>query len=258
MTAAMRVLEAEPRYQTILSMFAIEGVTGLRLTASPDTPTTEIVSLSFNGWSPSLHAVQIRAHVEVGNGDVEAAVERFQPIATLQESRWRHAYGMSRRTEPFSKDPLRKVEHLEVDAAVAALAHDMGMHLRPTLRDRLGDLHQFRMHPGGAEHWNDTSCVMEMGDHRIALTRIVMTDRGGATFDGRTLVLPSEPLPETVLGELTGRAVSDVSAIHPLIDGRTIVSARNVAADPGFTGGGERGPTVELRVEPQPVDMPEK
>lgn len=210
--------------------------------------------LQFRGWSPSLHDVGVQLRVDERTADdLIRTTETVRRVVAIQRSRAERGRRRGRRT-PYSVNNRPHLAHLHVDRALTTLTELSQYSLKATLRSRLEDMHRYTSYDGGANHIHDKTAVHEM-DHEGTTISMVMTEivvRDGVVFDGSSLMVEQDRLPDTTLTALVGRPLADLVEIHPVIDGRIIQAARNMP--PSALGGRPRHCIhVALPFEPIPL-----
>lgn len=225
-----------------------------RVATGFDTMKAGLTRLQFRGWSPSLHAVLIQMTVDERTAeDLILSTETLRRVVAIQRSRAERGRRRGRRT-PYAVTNRPHLAHLHVDQALSMLTAMSQYSLKATLRSRIEDMHRFTSYDGGANHISDNTAVHEV-DHEGAAISIAMTEitvRDGVVFDGSSLVVDHDRLPDTTLAALVGRPLSDLVGIHPVIDGRIIQAARNMP--PSALGSRSRHAVhVTLPFEPIPL-----
>lgn len=224
---------------------------------SPNAAMGPVASVSFKGWSPSLHSTWIQAICRIPDGVddedrlADILLDGFRPAFRRQARRAADA-ALLGHALPL---PNGITEHLLIDEAMVALAGETGMDLAQAIRIGIGGLHgSSRLHRGGTRQRMPGMQIGEAeGDGavlRYAAPDVRITVRGrykAAMHRGDRIDARSGPLPETALTAAIGRTVGDVAYVHPILNGRRIVRAEN-----GFDGM-ER--IVSLHIEPRFVSI---
>ena len=218
---------------------AIAGVAVHGVNILARSPGKLRFSVFVNGWSPSLHAVDINylADVPVTDGGFALATARRQFSWAVREQRRRaqRALSMGRALPlPADRDPVTGMEgphlsHLHMDRALPPLAALDGDDLSGTIVDAVKDLHANPDDSNGGHRLADEMTSVSEVDGHMVVGRLVPIDTvpgKPCTFDGETLLIGGgADIPETVVALLPGRRVSDVMEVHPTLDVRTIVEA---------------------------------
>lgn len=226
----------------------IDGVKAIDLTPQPKLRPTPGLSLSFQGWSPSLHSAWIMTNLAlpVGIDDETALIEvvksAFADVARRQRRRAADAAALGHRS------PLRNgmVGHLLMDEAISAIASEGGTDLVELVRSTIGAIHNGTQntHGGGVEFGQVGQSVAEHAREghpalRFAMPRARLrapgSRRARAEHMGHRLRIYADHLPETLLAALVGQPLSSLANLHPLLDSRIIRRAENEGRAPRGT-----------------------
>jgi len=218
----------------------VPAVTCIELTPQPAAVRGQGLSLSFKGWSPSLHAAWTLAYEPFPDGvededlATDAMIALFDQVIQRQRDRAADALALGH------LEPLRNgmVEHLQMDVALAAI-YTQGKEERDLVefaRSAVGALHcSTTKHAGGATLGRIGQMVGESRRPDGTTIRYVAPqvkiyrDRGlpPSVFTGHHLRLHTDRLPETVLTALVGRPLRALAEVHPMLDDRPIRRADN-------------------------------
>lgn len=223
------------------ALAGIPGVDGIGLTPQPDGKRGAGLSLSYRGWSPSLHFAWTVAYEplpgDLGDEDevAEAMAGTFERVIHRQRLRARDADALGHAS------PLRNgmVDHLQIDRAIASiyLGSDDRRDLVEFVRSTVGAIHNgtTTRHAGGATLGRIGQMVGESvrpddTTFRYVAPRVRIYRTGGASpslFTGYHLRIHVDRLPETVLDALVGQPLSTLVKIHPDLDHRVIRRVEN-------------------------------
>lgn len=238
----------------------ISGVQVLGIYVLEDDVWTKRLSVSINGWSPSLHLVEIGYVADVAlnkDGTVirDDAVKAFAEAVGEQTRRAARGLALGRALPlPAGENPVTgaagpHVDHLLVDRALPVLADLDNDDFETSLINGVMDLHtQIQVPSNGGPHLADEiTSVTEEGD-RMTVRRLVPIDTLPGipcTFDGEILLVGGgREVPETVMPALPGRPLRTLITIHPQLDDRLILEV----------GTGDAG-DMALRLEPDLVPV---
>lgn len=221
--------------------------------------------ITFTGWSPSLHSVNIEMPIYADTGGQDEVLFHIGHRLDRQRARAAHAKSLGIHA-PLWGAGYNIIEHLWTDRSLVAM-RETAPGLQP-LKTRLASiLQQVHMmggnHDAGPVHAMASGVVAEMvfraarpdAGHDVTAgiglpARCDVKRFGGAameidpdgglkerrtlqssnpTYDGLLLTIPSGPLPEITLAALKGRPLRDLTEIHPELDGRIIDQARNAS-----------------------------
>lgn len=202
--------------------------------------------LHVDGWSPSLHEIDMVWRLTLDLAETPAQMERraiTQIGHQLKLQRTRAAAGLALgHAYPMTIGRVTKtataIRHLHADASalglrIAAL-DSLDAPAGSALEDiavKLHDIHRAVVATGADTL---TEAGSEISDHGRIRTVHVGYDRsadlpGRIALTGRHLSLFDVALPETVLAALPGKRLFALSPIHPVLDGRTIESVKQEA-----------------------------
>lgn len=229
---ATRVDEALKAFRSALT--EISGLEDVSVEKSADQGPAATISLTFRGYSPSLHGTWIRAvepiQDEEGEG-IATFVTRFTSVIERQRRRAADAKALGH-GKPL---PKNAIGHLQIDTAVPPLALENGTDLVGMVVNLIGTLHRHdRLHKGGGMMSRAGMAIGEIprGDevwrYVAPTTRIHVGDhKKAASLHGHQLRVAGATMPDTILNAMVGRTVGDLVRLHPAIDGRIVRSARN-------------------------------
>lgn len=195
--------------------------------------------LSVDGWSPSLHFLQMQWISRVDPGPSETLATRIvngiRGQLAIQSRRSRE--GVEAGTAlPFRiNGDLMRIErlgHLHMDATAAAVllrdGRAAGWDVERIVREGVQRQHD-ALHKGAIDN---------RGGRRLADQGVAVDDEIGVRFfetgstfgktaslHGETLTVICEPPPETTLVALTGRPVADFADIDEVVNRRTVTRA---------------------------------
>lgn len=227
-------------FRSCQSALEMDGVDTVDMEWSPNAARGPTVSVSFKGWSPTLHEtwVQVLGEPFTGVEDEDTAIDRlllgYQDAFARQRRRCEDAARLGRST-PF---PKKDVDHLWVDEAMAPLARTSGTDLHGSIRDVIGRVHRLEnVHRGGALHQLSAFAGAVTGESKKADTMLryacpsikmrTAAGRTGVVHSGHMLTIQADRLPQTLLMALVGRPLRDLAEIHPKLNDRTIRLAEN-------------------------------
>jgi len=215
------------------------------------------VSVEMQGWSPSLHRIDIQYARDMGGVAPEDLTthmvdKAFMDAIVEQGERSKagmfmelHAPLPLRPSEPASamRNPVKRssmfakaeMRHLLVDASLPAVAASDGEDLDSMLRKLLDETHRAGKAWEGGSYVSDlTGHIIECGLGRVIGAEVDVTlsnapGGGYGTYDGLALHLRGVTLPETVLIHAAGRPLGDMIKVHPALDGRVVQMAETEA-----------------------------
>ena len=233
-------------------MLAIDGLTQVTLDTVAMGPPPH-VRVAARGWSPSLHPIRILLDVRVDLAreahEIAADIlDRIAPELDEQRRRSKAAYDLFGRIEPLDLGHAVDLDHLWIDVSLDPLCRVAGYTLREHLPAIIRRVHGPTVdHRGGPVHGTLAGFVAERerasadgGFVREAGVMIPFDGTEGVgcqdgrpphppfAYDGATLSIHAEPVPETVAALLVGRPLSDLVRLHPALDRRTIASIDQV------------------------------
>lgn len=207
------------------------------------------VCVAARGWSPSLHWINLKfkADVDLTQSPGRIAADILQAIAPgveRQRLRSKAAHDMFGRIVPLDVGFAADVHHMWVDASLDPLCRVAGNTLAGHLPAVVKRIHEPIMdHDGGPVHGTMAGYVeereapdVEGGMIREAGVLLPFDGTEGTgcedgrpphppfLYDGATLSIHTDPIPETVAATLPGRPLSDLVLLHPALDRRTIAS----------------------------------
>lgn len=230
---------------------AIPGIESINLEWSPKTVAGPAISVSFSGWSPSLHRISVQAIQPLPQEDMDEEAIADQILVQLRDvfERQRRRAGDAARLGHGSPLPNGAISHLEIDRAMIPLAQDYGTDLMGAMRNAVGTLHRNeQLHRGGALLRQPGAMVGEVlrdeGNLRFVAPSIKIRAAGSrraAVHHGHLVAIYAEHLPETALSALIGRPIGNLVSLHPSLDDRPVRRAEN-------RGTRER-PMIELGID---------
>lgn len=219
------------------ALHAIAGVEYVDVRWAAKGRMAPSVTMSFKGWSPSLHGITVEATEAMPQGieDEDALtghfLERFAPVIERQRMRARDAKALGA-SAPL---PNGQVDHLMIDSAMPPIAREHGTDMMGTIRNTIGTLHsrndthhggQLIRRPGmiiGESHQADRTLRYVAPSIKMRIDR----RRRGVVHTGPWVLVTTDHLPETTLAAAIGRRIGDVVSIHPSLDERIIRQAEN-------------------------------
>jgi hypothetical protein len=210
-----------------------------------------IISADVTGWSPTLHRVTMdwqsvlprdwpltRIAGDLG-GFVDLLTRTFASKMAIQRARAAAGVGID---TPF---PLQstyehnlRLDHLHADRGALVLGLSakqnpsqhppMTLLVHPHLKEAHYSVDKYR---GGPRLENRGNLAEEIhtvagGEQETLRTiRVQGNLRGGIIMVGSFVTLYDHTLPDSMLGALAGRSVSDVADVHPAINHRRIIEA---------------------------------
>lgn len=216
---------------------AIPGIENIDMEWSPKATPGPMVSVSFQGWSPSLHRIWTQAlarmpdDIEDEDGIVDHLLGCFNDVFERQRRRAEDA-ALIGYQKPL---PNGCIDHLHIDEAMEPLARDYGTDLRGAVHNAVGTLHgSLQVHRGGTLLRHPTMMVGETLRPGACLRFVapsikIRVDgrRRAAVHHGHLVTLHTEHLPETTLAAAVGRPIGSLVALHPALDGRIVRKADN-------------------------------
>lgn len=205
-------------------------------------------TVTFSGWSPSLHAVTVERSIYADTGGEDEVLFHLHDLLARQRARAADARALGL-IGPLRGNGFEMTNHLWTDRTLVAMRE-----ADPTLLPIIAQMSKAikQIHRSGESHnggpfiadvagvvaetrWGEKgSSVRMVGAAIDIMPEGFLSDRRrprgpSPSFDGAVLSIPSEPLPETALIALKGRPVADLARLHPLLDGRVINHVRNSA-----------------------------
>lgn len=269
---------------------AIGAIHGARCVSVNVALTTDAKGLeqvggdvSVDGWSPSLHEIQMQwiVHLEMPKGaDQDPTILGRAIVFSL----WAELHGQTTRaaaglllghvTPMGTNGVTMPIGHLHIDRSLREILIDQGIPVhadRGKFGLRIRDLHRSVINDAGAMTTmnSDTTSAYEpqswvretIGEQRLCGTTVdlVTRDQTGpdgepvrvpvATFDGVAVRIMGQALPETLALAATGRHLASVARLHPAIDHR-IVETISIRSDiPG------REPVIIIHLRPDLVSI---
>lgn len=237
MTDNLHLQAEELRLQCETLLQNIAGVENLDIKRHEnlfDRDGTPEFSVSFTGWSPSLHriSIRVREHASDEASKEKTFVRLMAKCRTTIERQGRRAEAAAKLGYHHNL-PNGRVEHLQIDEAMIAIARDGGTDLMGSVRNAIGKLHdRMAIDHGGRVLSRVDMMVVECGeqDRLRCVAPTIKIRRDGQVVgrhSGPWIRINANHLPETTLTALIGRPVKDLVHLHGALDDRIIQRAEN-------------------------------
>lgn len=214
----------------------IGSIAGCRLASIDVTmeDKREMIEFRMDGWSPSLHVVDIRGHMHtdrIGTGPhVPAAMGTLLAIQERREATG-HAMGapIPHHVSQSAGSPWR---HLQMDASnlrfMIEMREDPKSAIRAGVTHQLSAIHRKSTYAGGPTlREGDVAVCDADGPPRVAVRRAIerypIEDKCCVIF-GQHLMIPLE-MPHSVAAQCAGRQVKELADLGPEVNFRRIREA---------------------------------
>lgn len=218
----------------LLSAFgSISGVAVLQCDAEQIEVDGYLVSVVIEGWSPTLHRLEVSAteivptaHLSQGNLLVDSFREQ------LERQRMRSAAGVALGfAMPLEIETDREwLQHVHYDRTLLVISRSHGWDVSARMPDEIEHLHENGLQEENTIFTDTVWAAFENGRSMAGCQHWLNGDqeaREGAWYDGHRLAIPDHRLSETVLTAAIGRPVGSVAKLHPLLDAMLIKDIRN-------------------------------
>jgi len=228
-TVGQRASHLDAQASAILR--GIPGVTNVFVTVHPSMMAVGLIS-----WSPTLHALDMFERYEhTGAGDAFVEMARwFSTIARVLDGRSLSAATMGTR-KPLDPTAAR-IDHLHVDATLAAMARDDGKDVIAVARTMVHRAHRGSLSRHSFDAWL-TGDDARLHEHpSTGLREVGWKVQLGAedetlVYDGFQLTFRGDPIPETMLAAMSGRRVDALVSTGTPLDARPVQTVLSVEVD---------------------------
>lgn len=217
---------------------------------------TPVMELAYHGWSPSLHAIRYAVDYTIDHDPrsaafIQAAATAIEASVDQQIQRHRAGarFGLAKPLFVDKDDMKLETRHLTVDTALPLFAMLADDDLAWEIDQSIGQMHRRGATDDGSSLFNGAAYALHCGLGHLVGTNIHYDMPGGDRLicDGLSIEIIGRTVPEMALGQMEGRPLSDLTTIHPAIDGRIVRSAESGDAD--------KSPRMRITLVPEVIPM---